>query len=95
MAYMECPRCEWKLVRAEDNGVECTNSDCNFPHSEKEEITCEITHDDNKMLLEFYSNTGRFGTEELLDDYVLTSEQLLDILQEWRDKSCEDDTYGL
>ena len=63
--------------------------------SEKEEITCEITHDDNKMLLEFYSNTGRFGTEELLDDYVLTSEQLLDILQEWRDKSCEDDTYGL
>ena len=95
MAYMECPRCEWRLVRAEDDGVECTNSDCNFPYSEKEEIVCEISRDDNKLLLEFYSNTGRFGTEELLDDYCLTSEQLLDILQEWRDKSCEDDTHGL
>jgi len=29
---MICPRCEWKLVRAEDDGAECTNSDCNWPY---------------------------------------------------------------
>jgi len=37
MAYMECPRCEWRLVRDEDNGAECTNSDCNFPYPRREE----------------------------------------------------------
>jgi uncharacterized protein (DUF433 family) len=48
-------------------------------------ITCEITYDIDTMIhLEFYTDTGKFGTEELLDDYDLTSEQLLDILQEWR-----------
>ena len=54
-------------------------------------ITCEVTQVnllyDNTIYLEFYSDTGRFGTEELLDDYELTTEQLLDILQEWRDKN--------
>ena len=48
-------------------------------------ITCELHHyDDAIICLEFYTDTGKFGTEELLDDYDLTSEQLLDILQEWR-----------
>jgi len=54
-------------------------------------ITCEITQvrllDDEKIYLEFYTDTGKFGTHELLDDYKLTAEQLLDILQEWRDKN--------
>ena len=43
-------------------------------------ITCEILDG----WIEFHTDTGKFGTEELLDDYDLTSEQLLDILQEWR-----------
>ena len=48
-------------------------------------IYCEITYDIDTMIhLAFYTDTGKFGTEELLDDYELTSEQLLDILQEWR-----------
>ena len=49
-------------------------------------ITCEITYGRYRTLmhLAFYTDTGKFGTEELLDDYDLTSEQLLDILQEWR-----------
>jgi len=29
---MICPRCEWKLVRAEDDSAECTNSDCTWPY---------------------------------------------------------------
>tara|TARA_R100001463_G_scaffold85520_1_gene140472 strand:+ start:357 stop:536 length:180 start_codon:yes stop_codon:yes gene_type:complete len=47
-------------------------------------ITCETTYtEDGTMYLEFYSDTGKFGTEELLDEYILSPEQLLDILQEW------------
>ena len=49
-------------------------------------ITCEVDINDTGDCVElsFYTDTGKFGTEELLDDYDLTSEQLLDILQEWR-----------
>tara|TARA_A100001515_G_scaffold114482_1_gene95940 strand:- start:832 stop:999 length:168 start_codon:yes stop_codon:yes gene_type:complete len=49
-------------------------------------ITCEVdTYPKGQRLhLEFYTDTGKFGTEELLDDYDLTAEQLLDILQAWR-----------
>jgi uncharacterized protein (DUF433 family) len=51
-------------------------------------ITCEVTYGgDDEINLEFYTDTGKFGTEELLDDYELTAEQLLDILQEWRDRN--------
>ena len=50
-------------------------------------ITCEVTYDVDEINLEFYSDTGRFGTEELLDEYNLSAEQLLDILQEWRDNN--------
>tara|TARA_R100001463_G_scaffold105302_2_gene159792 strand:+ start:906 stop:1067 length:162 start_codon:yes stop_codon:yes gene_type:complete len=48
-------------------------------------ISCELHHDDDGIIhLAFLSDTGKFGTHELLDDYCMTSEQLLDILQEWR-----------
>tara|TARA_R100000152_G_C6695038_1_gene125770 strand:- start:18 stop:185 length:168 start_codon:yes stop_codon:yes gene_type:complete len=52
-------------------------------------IICDVFFNDNtdKIHIEFYSDTGKFGTHELLDDYELTAEQLLDILQEWRDKN--------
>ena len=55
-------------------------------------ITCKISQRLNRitngdeMFLEFFTDTGKFGSEELLDDYELTAEQLLDILQEWRNK---------
>ena len=50
-------------------------------------ITCELSQCstiEGTFNLAFYTDTGKFGTEELLDDYDLTPEQLLDILQEWR-----------
>ena len=47
-------------------------------------IYCEISKDDTMIHLAFFTDTGKFGTEELLDDYCMTSEALLDILQEWR-----------
>ncbi len=46
-------------------------------------ITCEIDTYGQNLHLAFYTDTGKFGTHELLDDYDLTAEQLLDILQEW------------
>jgi len=61
-------------------------------------IICDLTYattkkrmSTHKIHLEFITNTGRFGTEELLDEYELTAEQLLDILQEWRDNNEGDD----
>ena len=53
-------------------------------------ITCELSQCgtiEGTFNLAFYTDTGKFGTEELLDDYDLTPEQLLDILQEWRKKN--------
>lgn len=43
---MICPRCDWKLVRAEDDSAECTNSDCNWPYA-KEKVT------DGVVILEY------------------------------------------
>ena len=35
MTYMRCPRCEWKLVRAEDDSADCTNSECTWPYAKQ------------------------------------------------------------
>tara|TARA_R100001082_G_C4343754_1_gene151350 strand:+ start:611 stop:781 length:171 start_codon:yes stop_codon:yes gene_type:complete len=54
-------------------------------------ILCDVIFDENTntIHIEFYSGRGvqAIGTHELLDDYELTAEQLLDILQEWRDNN--------
>ena len=57
-------------------------------------ITCETMYENDTNVegesiqvvkLAFYSDAGKFGTEELLDDYHFTAEELLDILQAWRE----------
>ena len=52
-------------------------------------ITCDVVQNTKgeNLWLTFFTDTGKFGTHEILDDYELTSEQLLDILQEWREKN--------
>jgi hypothetical protein len=37
------------------------------------------------VVIDFYSDCGKFGTEEALSSFVLTSERLLQILQERED----------
>ena len=44
--------------------------------------TCEIKQEDGKIVIDFWADCGKFGTDEMLDGYVLTSERLLQILQD-------------
>lgn len=52
--------------------------------------TCEIKQQYGKIVLDFYSDCGKFGTDEMLDGYKLTAERLLQILQD-RDDYSEDE----
>ena len=42
----------------------------------------EIENINGVVKLEFSSDCGKFGTDEILDGYTLTPERLLEILQE-------------
>lgn len=53
----------------------------------KEEQTIEVRIEilkDKRVVLDFYSDCGKFGTYEALTGYVLTAERLLQILQDER-----------
>ena len=41
---------------------------------------------DKRIVLDFYSDCGKFGTNEVLTGYILTPEILLDILRNERNK---------
>jgi hypothetical protein len=45
---------------------------------------------DGKIQIDFTSDCGKFGTDEMLDGYVLTPERLLQILQD-RDDYTDDE----
>lgn len=54
----------------------------------KEEQTIECTFEilkDKSILLEFYSDCGKFGTHEALCGFKIKPEKLLDILKKERD----------
>jgi len=53
----------------------------------KEEQTIEVSIEileDKRVVLDFYSDCGKFGTHEALTGYILTPERLLKILQDER-----------
>jgi hypothetical protein len=53
----------------------------------KEEQTIEVSVEilqDKRVVLDFYSDCGKFGTHEALTGYVLTPERLLKILKDAR-----------
>lgn len=53
----------------------------------KEEQTIDVSIqilEDKRIVLDFYSDCGKFGTHEALTGYVLTPERLLKILQDER-----------
>lgn len=53
-----------------------------YKPKEEQIISVEIkVLDDKKILLEFYCDCGKFGTEEALSGYVLSPQRLLEILQ--------------
>jgi hypothetical protein len=48
-------------------------------------ITCDIKQEDDKIILDFSADCGKFGTNEMLDGYSLTAARLLIILQDRAD----------
>lgn len=50
-----------------------------------QKITAEIKQYEGIIHLDFYSDCGKFGTDEMLDGYILTPERLLEILQDRKD----------
>ena len=54
--------------------------------SKKEQtLTCDIKQENNKIIIDFSSDCGKFGTYEMLDGYTLTAKRLMQILQERED----------
>lgn len=56
-----------------------------YKPKEQRKVTTEIKIEDNKIIIHFWSDCGKFGTDEPLDFYKLTPERLLAILQERND----------
>ena len=59
----------------------------------KEEQTTSVevkTFPDGKIILDFYSDCGKFGTDEALVGFKLTTERLLQILSEREDITDEE-----
>lgn len=56
-----------------------------YKPKEQRKVTTEIKIEDNKIIIHFWSDCGKFGTDEILDFYKLTPERLLSILQERND----------
>jgi hypothetical protein len=47
--------------------------------------TCEIKQEDGKIVIDFWADCGKFGTDEMLAGWILTPERLLQILSERED----------
>lgn len=48
---------------------------------EEQTTSVEIKQEGGKVILDFYSDCGKFGMEEMLDGYKLSPDRLLEILQ--------------
>jgi len=56
-----------------------------YKSKEEQTLTCDIKQENNKIIIDFSSNCGKFGTDEMLDGYTLTAKRLMQILQERED----------
>ena len=61
-----------------------------YKQKEEQTTTCEIKQKDGIIVIDFWADCGKFGTDEMLDGYVLTPERLLQILQD-RDDYTDDE----
>lgn len=52
-----------------------------YKPKEEQVVSVEIEQKDGKLFMTFYSDGGKFGTTETLDEYEITPKALLDILQ--------------
>jgi hypothetical protein len=58
-----------------------------YKSKEEQTITFEVKtfSNDTVVVIDFYSDCGKFGTDEALAGYTLTAERLLQILSERED----------
>ena len=56
-----------------------------YKSKEEQTLTCDIKQENNKIIIDFSSDCGKFGTYEMLDGYTLTAKRLMQILQERED----------
>ena len=54
-------------------------------YKDKTKVSVEIKQIEGRVELNFSSDCGKFGTDEMLDGYKLTPERLLQILQDRND----------
>lgn len=57
-----------------------------YKPEKEQKITAEIKQrKDGKIQIDFFSDCGKFGTDEMLDGYILTPARLIEILQDRKD----------
>jgi hypothetical protein len=56
-----------------------------YKPKEEQKVSAEIKIEDGKIIIDFYSDCGKFGTDEALAGYILKPERLLQILHERED----------
>ena len=61
-----------------------------YKPKEEQTTSVEIEQKEGKIILDFYSDCGKFGTEEALAGFKLTAERLLQILSEREDITDEE-----
>lgn len=61
-----------------------------YKPKEEQTVTCEIVQVNGRVIFDFYSDCGKFGTTEALDGFKLTTKRLLQILQDRDDYSVDE-----
>ena len=62
-----------------------------YKPEEEQTVSVSIVQADEKIFIEFSSDCGKFGTDEMLSGWILTPERLLQILSDRED--IEDDEF--
>lgn len=61
-----------------------------YKDKKDQKLSVEIEMIDGKIQIEFSKDCGKFGTDEMIDGYLLSPEKLLEILQD-RDDFTDDE----
>ena len=61
-----------------------------YKPKEQQSIIVDISSKDDKIIIDFYSDCGKFGATEMLSGYILTPERLLAVMQSFEDYKDEE-----
>lgn len=56
-----------------------------YKPKEEQTVSVEIEQRKDRIYIEFYSDCGKFGTDEMLQGYALTPQRLMQILSDRED----------